>query len=322
MACFRLLVIASIVVRKGFSIHRSSSFLMSVPTMDTVHSPVGGQNRGEFSRTCGPFPEQRVVMLTVNEEYTDMFQNWLQHAKPFLKSTEHLLVIAEDHGALPALQELQSMSNLQFTVAEHGKLSAVSLAGTSPSAVSLISAPYGTREYGNVVWRRPHHLLSLLERGCTVLYVDVDTVWLKDPFLDIAARPAHDLYLVQDDPNQGRFDWVYFCSCFLYMHPTPANQRLVLIWSQNMRGTKNQHVFNRVLESFGQDTNYAVLPINQYPPGIAVDRYPEASVVHANWVNGHDSKVCFLQQRRLWTASGVQQARECGHTVAGKDAVP
>lgn len=281
---------------------------------------MSSQSRGNFSGACTPFPHQRVVLVTVNYEYVDFFRNWLHYAQKFLQETERLLAVAEDDAVVPALKQVQKASHVKFSIAAHGAKSLVMLPDEGLPAVSLLEAPYGTQEYGEVVWRRPHYLLDLLSKGCTVLYVDIDTVWAKDPFLDIGARRGHDLYLVPDDSKAGKSDRMYFCSCFLYMQPTALNRQLVHWWSESARGNRNQFVFNRILKALKSKFSFewASLPVEKYPPGEGVNSYPDASVIHANWVTGHDSKVCFMKARGLWAEEERQNDAACTDPVPSK----
>merc|ERR1719330_982227 len=72
--------------------------------------------RGHLATECKSYPGQRVVLVTVNAEFLEMFGNWLRFARPFLQSTEHLHVIAEEAGAVAPLRELLKESGVEFTL--------------------------------------------------------------------------------------------------------------------------------------------------------------------------------------------------------------
>lgn len=274
--------------------------------------------RGDFSRSCAPYPDQRVVLVTVNYNYLDLFKNWLHYAKKHLKDTERLVVMPEDSAVLPALETMRKSSDVAFVVAEPGadKPAAASASGNSMEVPKAIE--YGSKDYGKLVWRRPSYILKLLKSGCTVLYVDIDTVWIKDPFLDLGEKPGHDLHLVPDEVDKGRADPRYLCTCFMYMQPTRPIKKLIALWSGswNGRATKNQFVFNGVLKAMKSTVDFAVLPIESFPPGVSAHNYPNASVVHANWVSGHDAKLCFMKRRGLWAEDTRGDLESC------KDAKP
>ncbi|KAF2582256.1 hypothetical protein F2Q68_00002506 [Brassica cretica] len=48
----------------------------------------------------------------------------------------------------------------------------------------------------NFTARRPQHLLQIVELGYSVMYNDVDMVWLQDPFKYLEGR--HDAYFMDD----------------------------------------------------------------------------------------------------------------------------
>ena len=48
----------------------------------------------------------------------------------------------------------------------------------------------------NFTSRRPSHLLCILELGYSVMYNDVDMVWMADPFLYLEGD--HDVYFTDD----------------------------------------------------------------------------------------------------------------------------
>lgn len=48
----------------------------------------------------------------------------------------------------------------------------------------------------NFTSRRPRHLLHILELGYSVMYNDVDMVWLADPFHYLEGN--HDVYFTDD----------------------------------------------------------------------------------------------------------------------------
>lgn len=212
--------------------------------------------------------------------------------------------------------------------------------------VSLLDVPpYGSKGYNRLMHSRPRHLLRFVEKGCAVLFVDVDTAWLKNPFLDIARAGKFDLFIIDDGDGRGqpafqKEEWsemkaqghkcemkrTNFCGCFQYMIPTQPMIELARDWTHAMETEKykkegNQHAFNSVLCSHVKrhghksgDFRVAVLPWEQYPPGMVVGQskseakaaiYKTASVLHANWRSGHQAKVSFMKNTGHWNVSNV-----------------
>uniref|UniRef100_A0A7S1WGI0 Nucleotide-diphospho-sugar transferase domain-containing protein n=1 Tax=Alexandrium catenella TaxID=2925 RepID=A0A7S1WGI0_ALECA len=270
--------------------------------------------RGDFSRSCALYPGKRVVLVTVNYNYLDFFRNWLHYAEAHLKDTEQLVVMAEDSAAQGPLEAMRESSNVSFVVAEPGAEKPGAGADANETSKEVPKPfNYGSKEYGSLVWRRPKYILNLLRGGCTVLYVDIDTVWTADPFLELGKKPARDMYLISDDDPKGRGDTVYLCTCFMYLQPKRPVKQLMTQWSQSWdgRATKNQFRFNFVLKAMKSMVDFGVLPIDKFPPGVSLDQFPNASIVHANWVNGHAAKKCVLTRRGLWAVAGQKDLESC-----------
>jgi len=252
--------------------------------------------------------------VTVNSGYLDFFRNWLHYAKRYLKDTERLVVVPEDDAAWRALQAVRARSNLPFVVVERGAEHPDPATPSTASTEVPLSLEYGSKDYGDLVWRRPRYILKWLRSKCTVLYVDIDTVWINDPFLSIGEKPGHGMYIAQDDPKPGgRSDRWYLCTCFLYAQPIKPVRQMMSLWSSSWNGhaTRNQFLFNNVLKATGSAVDFVVLPIDQFPPGNRVSLYPGASVVHANWLRGHDAKRCFLKSRGLWAEGAGEDLEGC-----------
>ena len=132
--------------------------------------------RGRFSK-CRTFPGKRVILVTVNYAFLDFFRNWLQHAGRFLSSSEELLVVAEDPSAKLAL------SKMAIAAKQEGRQSFTVRDGSGRVASDFL--PYGSAEYGRIARERPAYMLRLLKARCSILFSDVDNVWLKSPFADI-----------------------------------------------------------------------------------------------------------------------------------------
>lgn len=252
--------------------------------------PDPGNQRGAFAQHCRLYPGKRVVLVTVNAEYLDMFKNWLHFAKPFLTSTEQLRVIAEEADAVAPLQELREQS-LWFDL-------------VSPSGASLVQAPFGSQGFNKLVGQRPSRVLALLKENCTVLYADIDTAWVKDPFLDIAAAGPGALVVTNDNEN---WKGSYVCTCFLYMQPTPEVNNLTLLWARKMttkrgQATNDQIMFDELLSAPANlvGMKMAYLPVEKYPPGNLAQNHPNASVYHANWREGIEQKVAFMKEHKVW----------------------
>lgn len=259
----------------------------------------------EFSLECKPYPGKRVVLLTVDSEFMNFFHNWLLHAKPFITSTEQIVVIPEDDKAVPLLEEAQKSSNLSFDILSvKGKKGKASLL---QAGNGRLAPNFGSQAYGALVTERPAHIANFIGRGCTVFYVDIDSAWAKDPFQEIALAGKHDLYLTDDTPGNRMKTlgetW-YACTCLLYLQPTKAVRGLVRKWSAGVASAwRNQPALNKVLrEDFEskKSVDFKLLPFGMFPPGKVGNQYKDAAIFHANYHKGLPDKIAYMTQMGVW----------------------
>lgn len=283
------------------------------------------------------------MLVAVDTDFIDLFDNWYGHAKKFLTDKEQVVAVAEDPQAIPVLQKvLKARPHANFEIlAPPTTANASGVSKVSFMEVDSATTPFGTKGYNEMMHNRPGHLLRFISQGCTVLYVDVDTIWLKSPFKDIADAGAHDLYVIDDGKNGGTQPpqpfWgkdmsslagcshnniPNFCGGFMYVRPTPHAQEFVREWSElslsgQVKNEGNQHAFNRMLCKHFKDekaATFGVLPFDQYPPGPAVEPRLLAhtsgkqspTMVHANWLAGYAAKVSFLKKLGYWNLSHIE----------------
>jgi hypothetical protein len=255
----------------------------------------------EFSPDCKPYPGKRVVLLTVDSEFMNFFQNWLIHAKPYITKTEQIVVIPEDEKAVALLREERTRSNISFEI--------FPVKGKRASLLqrSRLKPNFGSQEYGALVTERPSHIANFIGRGCTVFYVDIDSAWAKDPFQEIALSGKHDLYLTDDTPGNRMAvlgnNW-YACTCLLYLQPTKAVRGLVRKWSAEVESAwRNQPALNKVLREdyeSKKSVDFKLLPFGKFPPGKVGDQYKNASIYHANYHKGIPDKIDYMKQMGVW----------------------
>lgn len=251
----------------------------------TVDSPITTEGRGSFSARCEPHPGKRVVLVVVNVEFFEMFKNWLGYAQSFLsQKTEHLHVVAEQEGVVGNLSTLLHGRGLDYTL-------------DTPSS---FNAPWGTKEYGKIVLKTPDRILDLVEKGCTVLYADIDAVWRKDPFHDISAAGDGDVYLTDNRPPRKNF-----CGCFIYAQASCGAQILLRSWVTLKEGCHhNQEPFNDAIQAEKDRFHLKVLPARNFPPGkvprVILGSGKNATVRHVNFHIGYENKVEALRKLGLW----------------------
>lgn len=265
-----------------------TSFLKTWPTTSGL----------AYAPTCEPFPNKAVILVTVSVEYMVFFRNWLHYAELTLRDDAVQIVVAAEDDAVA--QELQHVeSSLSFAVLGHsGSL-------TRKDAVQLWD--FGTPEYSALVGKRPTRVMHFLSRGCSVLYADIDAVWIRPVLPEIANLGVHSLYLTDDSRgNLGFTEW-YLCSCLLYMHPTDAIKQLVTDWGLYIvhYDVLDQIALNAVLKADFQgdrQVSFGVLPYSKFPPGCAAKANNQTAVVlHANWRVGIPAKEDFFKNFASWS---------------------
>jgi len=156
--------------------------------------------------TCGAFPGQQVVLVTVDKDFMPFFQNWLHFAGPYLTSSEQIVAFAEDGEVVPMLRRfLHEGARTPFKIAIPVNETAwdVSLAAVSDSRdIYKIgvqdSHPFNSKAYKEVVSRRPRQIRHFLEQNCSVLYADIDTAWVENPFRGISHAGNFEMYVTDD----------------------------------------------------------------------------------------------------------------------------
>lgn len=288
----------------------------------TVHTSVHDRE----ADGCQLHPGKRLVLLTVDNEFSDFFENWLLHAEKIIDPNKHkVVVVPEDEGVVSTLKRLQTTPERFEIMEDIGAQSDLFQVGDVSN-----TTPWGTKGFSHLVNSRPRRLLHILEKGCPVLYVDTDTVWLKDPFKDVDAAGLHDIYLTDDHGNPNAFqthnckngDIWNFCTCFMYVRPTEQAKQLMQSWilraQEKMKHdqyTLNQPEFNEVL--CNSNSSYTMLPREKYPSGevfnlrgVELRGENAPVVVHANYRVGHDAKRGFMVSHGMWDLEKAAQVRK------------
>jgi hypothetical protein len=255
----------------------------------------------KFAPHCAPYPGKRIVFVTVSIDFIDMFRNWLLSATAFLdKETDQLVVHPHDDEAVEHLQHLQSMkTSLPFKIVD-------SSSDNSSNYTSRRLFDYKTKAYAKIVGQRPNLMYAWLKEGCTVLYVDIDTVWRKPVFPALAKQGVHSLYVANDSVYASSGLFVSMCTCFLYCQPIDSIKELMLDWASLIKpGMVNQPCFNQALQQH-RSIDYVALPQEEFPPGWYSDKYFDqvkttAVVLHANCRVGLKNKTAFFEKFGAWS---------------------
>jgi len=248
-----------------------------------------------FSRTCSSYPNKLVVLTTVDYGMLSFFEMWHKSAARYIDhSCMQLVAMAEDDATFSSLRHDFSEAELDVQTDRGIK------AEMFPAFASRIDELklHAKSHYNAIVSRRPFYISKLLHQGCSVLYVDIDTLWKADPFLELLKmdQGRGQLYVTIDNPNPHKDE---FCTCFLYIQPTNWTNQVIDGWAKALFGeSPNQPAFNTILKRMDpQREKRSVLPFARFPPGCVANEFVDsAAVLHANWRVGHFSKESFLRK--------------------------
>ncbi|KAL3785278.1 hypothetical protein ACHAW5_008292 [Stephanodiscus triporus] len=274
------------------------------------------------------------VVCQVNSGYWDFFVNWHRHFRKNSKRTEHVLIIIAEDASI------------------HSKLEALFDSATSATIVlpgydiANDHAHHNAEDYDSITYKslvstRATHLLNLMcilgvtgedvvksngaiaskdtRKDIIIVYSDVDTVWVKDPFPYIqkliGKNKSYDLLAAVDDHDY----WCvkdYYCTGFLVIAQSPASISFLSHWEKELKYAPqlNQPIFNTVLRSSKlPKIRHSGLGEMEFPPGrLYFDQWvkeggeserqkkEETMVVHNNYIIGHDAKMKRFEEHGLW----------------------
>jgi hypothetical protein len=246
--------------------------------------------------------------VTVSSAFIDMFENWLYWYQ-LLALDMPIILIAEDQETF---QKYESNGILDTRLSKFFVFQ------------DNVTFDYDSKNYKDLVSKRPSHMLEVFKSHENIIYTDVDTVWLEDP------RPYfsgdHDLWLSLDfEPDLNDFDpallsFFEFCTGFMALLPTNGTMSILQEWELELvkKPQLNQPVFNHLLTKFKlsigmldrvrfpsgdiffgeKNISTSILPASPLP--VNVNKTDHAVVVHNNWIRGHANKVQRFKHKGLW----------------------
>ncbi|KAG0564646.1 hypothetical protein KC19_8G127900 [Ceratodon purpureus] len=250
-----------------------------------------------------------LIVCTVSQPYLEFLNNWLIS---LARQNRHqaALIIAEDYATLDFV-------NTRWP--GHAVL-------IPPALHEESNLRFGSQGFFNLTSRRPQYLLEILELGYSVLYNDVDMVWLADPFSYF--KNKRDVYITDDMamikpedhshalPPPGKNGRTYICSCMLYLRPTEGAKLLMRAWIKELQErqwspshkTNDQPAFNWALNKTAGQVDVYLLPQVAFPSGglyfkNETWRQETANkhvIVHNNYVVGSEKKLKRFRNHNLW----------------------
>eukprot|EP00904_Undaria_pinnatifida_P002825 jgi/Undpi1/12543/HiC_scaffold_6.g02212.m1 len=191
-----------------------------------------------------------------------------------------------------------------------------------PSAVkskrySTEAGKYGDKRFAEAVVVRPQLIKSIISQGYTMLWSDVDMVWLRNP-LSLLPQIGEDSDV--DVMLQIDYKRVFKCTCFMFVNPTPLSLEMLTRWEENIVRSKarlDQEAFQGPLHYMIQNgLRVEFIPREVLPAGKVFfdhkyeDDYKElyhneTVIVHNNWIVGHTNKMKRFKRYRMWFVEDV-----------------
>ncbi|XP_022084717.1 UDP-D-xylose:L-fucose alpha-1,3-D-xylosyltransferase 1-like [Acanthaster planci] len=235
-----------------------------------------------------------VVLTTTNNAFLDMTENWLASIRR-TRACPNITVVAEDQQAYRFLSR-KAVVGLHIQQTGSGLSTAKKLV-------------FNTKEYKKFVNKRQRYILRFLEQGWEVLFSDVDTFWLRDPFPFLQGN--FDMALEVDEYRQKGKKGSFYCAGFVYFRPTERTLRFVREWIRFMEADEklrpDQVVMNLLIaEKKVPRLKLQVLNSDRFPNGKLFFNETWRRdkrgivVVHNNWIIGHDPKVERFRNNSMW----------------------
>nr|XP_054762692.1 uncharacterized protein LOC129269245 isoform X1 [Lytechinus pictus] len=248
-------------------------------------------------------PDPFTILTTTNTAFSDLTENWLESLRR-LERPYNITLIAEDYGAYQYL-------NGHRDVMESSKLQ-INLRFTDQNVSHSKALGFYTKEYIQLVGKRPHYILDILRTGAGVLFADADAVWLKDPVPLISETYSkYDIWVALGEGGQIP------CPCFMYIKPSPRSTAMVKAWQARIEDQLNttspendQGALDWVMHNHIRYKRLRVrkLDMTAFPTGQSMflkkgwyaAHKNEIYVVHANKVGGYAKKKFVLKWKKLW----------------------
>lgn len=228
-------------------------------------------------------PDQWVVLLTVNNGYLEMFQNWWVHFKQ-LDINVSIVVIAEDDVVFEKLkvQYADSVKVLRSWILNINQ-----------------SLEFNSDIYKKMVSTRPSYILKFLEYGTNVLYSDIDTVWLRSPFQFFPG--LHDMWTQTEQKGS------VICTGFMAIKSNENTIQLMKDWKRelNLQLQRNQQIFNKLLRTSSSAVRIFRLDetrfVGKHELAVLSTKQKSAVVmIHATFCLGYKQKRTCMVGWKVW----------------------
>ncbi|XP_072044738.1 uncharacterized protein [Amphiura filiformis] len=238
-------------------------------------------------------PPKTVVLATANSAYLDFTENWIASMQD-CGVWPNVTIIAEDEAAY------QTLRNRKYLIDIH-----VTRADQLSSGENLV---FDTPEYKRFVNKRAEYILSYLQSGYNVLFSDVDTYWVSNPFPYFEEN--YDIFIQLD---QGPPKPQVLCAGFVFYRATKMTITFIETWIKRMETSNHtipdQQMLNRLIRNKSiTDLKWKVMEPDTFVSGRDYfndewrlqNPHVKPVMLHNNWVIGHDVKVDRFKKLGFW----------------------
>jgi rhamnogalacturonan II specific xylosyltransferase len=256
--------------------------------------------------------KKRIVVAGVTCGYLDFADNFVQSLER--NGVTNYLLVPLDAKSLEILQQAYP---------DH----------TVPMMPGIQSAPseahfWAKKDFKTITATRPEFLTSFLTKGYTVMYNDIDRVWLQNVWNEmdvmISRNKKLTLILVDDSPGlANRTASNNYSTSLMYLEPTDRNIHLLRSWRNAIKTDKEDRVagdqgyFNDIFAAMKKGPSFAPHDwtkayTGDFPTGNDYfwdyknySHYDHnIQVVHANYLVGKKTKQKRLLEMGHWNLSG------------------
>ena len=246
--------------------------------------------------------DSNIILVQTNCGYLDFAMNlWRAYER---LGRRNILFLATDCQAYNMLSDLVGSVHVAKPL-------------TSSARVAKGAQSFNSTKYRQFTAIRPMIMMYFLHRGFNILWQDVDSIAIKDPFQFLPPQiPDLDVVLTNDSSNGKNPRDKQMCSCFVYVM---ANRRgsmwFLERWQKHtMEGQGlNQPALNDALydaldqDLYGSaDFEHMILPVRMFPNGFTFPIYQSTAWwSHANWRVGKPAKLEYFRNYSLWKADDI-----------------
>ncbi|CAL5221951.1 g4228 [Coccomyxa viridis] len=250
--------------------------------------------------------DNAVVLTSASCGYLEFADNWIAHVEAL--GISNWLTVAQDAATLQYLSErypghVLPVSDFTGETLDEGS--------------DLLE--WGTPAFSVMACKRPLYLQAVLNLGYSVIWSDMDAVWLRD-FRKLAPAML-DLVLVDDSEAEEERRSDNTGTGLMRLNPTEKAKGLLRDWYQVCQDDESnaQPAWNKLFTPEKRDTvTFHIMTKEIYPHSVLTTqsyssnkRSYSPAWVHANFQLGAQKKQAFLAQHSGWKVGEQQEYPTC-----------